>query len=68
MVAENAKIYYTENSNATADVENTENGWTEIATQNAKLYLKYLKKSIHFNINLLISNIRFKLNLKSHLS
>ena len=39
IVAENAKIYYTENSNATDDVENTANGWTEELKENAKLYL-----------------------------
>lgn len=39
IVAENAKIYYTENNNATNDIENTANGWTEELKENAKLYL-----------------------------
>lgn len=39
IVTENATIYYTENSNATEDIEKAENGWTENLTENAKLYL-----------------------------
>ena len=41
MSAENAMIYYTENINATIDVEDESNGWTtDLATlANAKLYL-----------------------------
>ena len=39
--AENATIYYTENVNATIDVEDSANGWTtDLATlTNAKMYL-----------------------------
>ena len=38
---ENATVYYTENENATADIQNTENGWTDSITnpQNVKKYL-----------------------------
>lgn len=36
---ENATIYYTENENATDDLQNTENGWTQNATRNSKKYL-----------------------------
>lgn len=41
VTAQNANIYYTENSNATEDIENAENGWTQNLEQltNAKLYL-----------------------------
>lgn len=40
ITAENAKIYYTENTNAkSTDIENEENGWTENLTENAKMYL-----------------------------
>ena len=46
--AENATIYYTENVNATADTENTQNGWTtELATlTNAKMYLIKLEELV----------------------
>ena len=39
--AGNGTIYYTENAEATEDIENTENGWTQDLTTitNAKLYL-----------------------------
>ena len=39
--AGNAKVYYSENSKATADLENTSNGWTQdtSAIANAKVYL-----------------------------
>ena len=36
---ENATIYYTENENATNDLQNAENGWTENASQNSRKYL-----------------------------
>lgn len=38
---ENGTVYYTENENATADLENAENGWTESITNptNVKKYL-----------------------------
>lgn len=39
IVTENATIYYTTNSNATEDIENSTNGWTESLTEDAKLYL-----------------------------
>lgn len=40
ILAENAKIYYTENTNPTStDIENVENGWTENVTENANMYL-----------------------------
>ena len=38
---ENADIYYTENEDATADIENVENGWTETIT-NPTAVKKYL--------------------------
>ena len=37
----NAKIYYTENENATAELENTANGWTQNIKDNSKVS-KYL--------------------------
>ena len=43
---ENATIYYSDNENATNDLQNTENGWTQDATQNSKKYL------IEYNNNL----------------
>ncbi len=36
---ENATIYYTENENATNDLQNSENGWKQNATKNSKKYL-----------------------------
>ena len=36
---ENATIYYSENENATEDLQNAENVWTQNATQNSKKYL-----------------------------
>ena len=38
---ENGTVYYTENENATTDIENTENGWTENITNptNVKKYM-----------------------------
>ena len=41
ITAENGEIYYTENTSATEDVENTTNGWTtDLSTlTNAKMYL-----------------------------
>ena len=42
--AENAQIYYTENINATTDIENASNGWTTNLLANAKLYLIKLDK------------------------
>ena len=38
---ENGRVYYTENGNATTDLQNTENGWTESITNptNVKKYL-----------------------------
>ena len=39
IVALNATIYYSENANATTDVENTTNGWTTTIMPNAKVYL-----------------------------
>lgn len=44
IVAKNAKVYYTENSNATVDIEDDKNGWTETLTENAKLYLIKLER------------------------
>ncbi len=38
---QNAKVYYTENKNATADLENLENGWSE-EIKSAKATEKYL--------------------------
>lgn len=38
---ENAKIYYTENENATEDIQNSENAWTESISDNTKVR-KYL--------------------------
>ena len=38
---ENAKVYYTENENATDDLQNGENGWQETITDGAKVR-KYL--------------------------
>lgn len=40
---ENATVYYTENENATIDIENTENGWTETIA-NPRTVKKYLIK------------------------
>ena len=37
--AQNATVYYTENVNATTDIEEVANGWTQNLLQNAKLYL-----------------------------
>ncbi len=34
---ENAKVYYSENSNATDSLENAENGWTDSITDNSKV-------------------------------
>lgn len=39
--AENAKVYYSENENATDDLSNTENGWNEVI-QDATKVKKYL--------------------------
>jgi len=39
ITAENATIYYTENANATENIDDTTNGWTQELTSNAKLYL-----------------------------
>lgn len=41
IIAENATIYYTNNINATADLDNTNNGWTQNLTEvtNPKAYL-----------------------------
>ncbi len=33
----NAKVYYSENSKATDDIENTENGWKETIAENSKV-------------------------------
>ncbi len=43
---ENGVVYYTENENATADLENAENGWTESITNptNVKKYLITMDK------------------------
>ena len=43
---ENGAVYYTENENATADLENAENGWTESITNptNVKKYLITMDK------------------------
>ena len=40
---ENGTVYYTENENATTDIENTENGWTESIT-NSTAVKKYMVK------------------------
>ena len=40
---ENGTVYYTENENATTDIENTENGWTETIT-NPTAVKKYMVK------------------------
>ena len=42
--ATKATVYYTENANATEDLENIENGWTQSLLPNAKLYLIKLDK------------------------
>ena len=39
ITAQGATIYYTENIEATVDIENVENGWTTNLLPNAKLYL-----------------------------
>ncbi len=39
-----AKVYYTENEEATAEVENAENGWNEEVTENSKKYLITMPK------------------------
>lgn len=39
ITASNGKVYYTENTEATVDVNDDSNGWTESLTSNAKLYL-----------------------------
>ena len=41
ITAENATIYYTENTSATEDIEDAQNGWTQDLTTltNAKIYL-----------------------------
>lgn len=46
ITVENAQVYYTENEDATADVSNTENGWTETITnpQTVKKYLIIMDK------------------------
>lgn len=44
VIAENATIYYSENANATSDIENTANGWTTTLLQNAKIFLIVLDK------------------------
>jgi len=41
---ENAKIYYTENENATDDIKNTSNGWTENLTEKSVKYLIIIDK------------------------
>ena len=39
ITAQDATIYYSENANATTDIENTSNGWTTNAISNAKVFL-----------------------------
>lgn len=42
--AQNATIYYSENAEATSDIEKTENGWTTTVSANAKVFLIVLEK------------------------
>ena len=55
--AGNATVYYTENSKATVDVNNKDNGWTTELTSNAKLYLiqvEELERGENYTANLTI--------------
>lgn len=44
ILIENAKVYYTENENATEDIKNTSNGWTESITEKSVKYLITIDK------------------------
>ena len=48
------KVYYSENADATNDLSNTANGWTETATTGAKSYLIVLKDKIEATGKILI--------------
>ena len=55
--AGNATVYYTENSKATVDVNNKENGWSTNLNSNAKLYLiqvEELERGANYTANLTI--------------
>ena len=67
-----SKVYYSENGNATKDLENSENGWSENYTENAKSYLIVANNTvvsssaIRFNYKVKVpANIEYSNSVKS---